>query len=294
MLKKKLIGLAVIAATLSSTAAFAAASAPAAASAAEAPYSGPVPAVLQAAAAKGGLTVYNRFDATHGMHGWVVKDHASSKYVIVYTTPDDGLLLAGMLVDESGQNLTSMFSQKYIPATDYAPIFKKFTTEAASVVWGKPSAKAEVVIGMDPNCIFCQRTEHMLKPAVDDGALKVVLVPVGILGHDSPQRAAGLLVSKDVNAYMDADVVAGEFTGNVPTSTDSSALAKVTANTKLFEAAGFTGTPAIMYMSGTGKDQTLNVSPGVPNMTEMFTKLGLQKYIEKSKSQDPAFGAYFR
>ncbi|MEX3983623.1 hypothetical protein AB4Y45_32095 [Paraburkholderia sp. EG287A] len=292
MLKKKLIGLSLLAA-LASTAAFAA-SAPVPASGAEALYTGPVPAVLQAAVTKGALDVYNTFPAADGLHGWVVRDRNSGKYVVVYTTPNNGVLLAGMALDVNGQNLTSVYAAKFAPATDYGPVYKQFTTQAASVVWGKPSAKAEVVIGMDPNCIFCQRTEHMLKPAVDDGALKVVLVPVGILGHDSPQRAAGLLVAKDVNAYMDADVVAGEFTGNVPTSTDSGALAKVQANTQMFEKAGFSGTPAILYMSGTGKDQTLNVSPGVPNMTEMFTKLGLQKYIEKSKAQDPQFAQYFR
>jgi thiol:disulfide interchange protein DsbG len=291
MLKKKLIGLAVLT-SLVSAGAFAA-SAPTAASGANAAYTGPVPAVLQQAMLKGGLDVYKKFQAADGLNGWVVKDHNSGKYVIVYTTADDALLLAGMALDNSGENLTNKYAQEYIPSTDYTPAYKSFTTDASSVVWGNPKAKAEVVIGMDPNCIFCQRTEHMLKPAVDGGDLRVRLVPVGILGHDSPQRAAGLLVAKDVNAYMDADVVAGEFTGNVPTSTDSGALAKVQANTQLFEKAGFNGTPAIMYMSGSGSSQTLNVSPGVPNMTELFTKLGLQKYIEKSKAQDPQLVQYF-
>ncbi|MBK3780041.1 thiol:disulfide interchange protein DsbG [Paraburkholderia aspalathi] len=287
MLKKKLIGLAILA-SLGSAGAFAA-SAPAAASGTEAAYSGPVPAVLQQAMIKGGLDLYKKFQAAGSLNGWVVKDRNSGKYVIVYTTTDDSVLLAGMALDTSGANLTNNYAQEYIPATDYSPAYKSFTTEATSVFWGSASAKAEVTVVMDPNCPFCQRFERMLKPAVDEGALRVRLVPVAFEAPDSGVKAAGLLATKNIKAYMDSDVVRGQ----VEQSSDAGLKAKVDANWSLMRKFGLNGTPAVFYMSGKGNSQTLNVSPGLPDMTEFFKKLGLDGYIAKAKALDPQFAQYF-
>jgi thiol:disulfide interchange protein DsbG len=289
MLKHKVLALAVAVASLGLSVAHAANAVKAGDSAGQ--YTGEVPAALQRAKVQGGLEIFKDFEAAGGLHGWVVKDKSTSKYVVVYTTPDGQVLLAGMALDVNGQNLTGKYAEQYVPATDYSPAFKAFTSEATSVIWGSKKAKAEVTVVMDPNCPFCQLFERMLKPAVDDGKLRVRLVPVAILGHDSPQRAAGLLVAKDVDAYMAKDIVAGEFTGDVPTSMDQGALAQVKANSDLMRKFGFNGTPAVLYMSGNGGSQTLNVSPGVPGMAELYKKLGLPEYVEKLKAT-PEFGRF--
>jgi thiol:disulfide interchange protein DsbG len=280
MLKKKLIGLALLA-SFGTAGAFAA-------TAADAPYTGDVPAVLQHAQQVGGLEIYKNFPAAGGLHGWVVKDR-SSKYIIVYTTPDDTVLLAGIALDATGKNLSNDYTNQYVPATDYTPAYKAFTTEATSVLWGNPKAQAEMTIVTDPNCPFCQRLEAMLIKAVDDGKLKVHLVPVGFEAPDSPQKAAGLLQTKDVSAYMTSDIVRGP----VEQSTDADLAAKVKANWALMSKYGLNGTPAVFYMSGKGNSQTLNVSPGVPNMTELLTKLGLESYLPAIKA-DPKFAQYAR
>jgi thiol:disulfide interchange protein DsbG len=283
MLKKKLIGLALLA-SFGTAGAFAASTTPAA----DAPYSGAVPAVLQHAQQVGGLEIYKNFPAAGGLHGWVVKDR-SSKYIIVYTTPDDTVLLAGIALDATGKNLSNDYTNQYVPATDYTPAYKAFTTEATSVLWGNPKAQAEMTIVTDPNCPFCQRLEAMLIKAVDDGKLKVHLVPVGFEAPDSPQKAAGLLQTKDVSAYMTSDIVRGP----VEQSTDADLAAKVKANWALMSKYGLNGTPAVFYMTGKAGSQTLNVSPGVPNMTELLTKLGLESYLPAIKA-DPKFAQYAR
>ncbi|HDR9105993.1 TPA: thiol:disulfide interchange protein DsbG [Burkholderia vietnamiensis] len=280
MLKKKLLGLALL--TSFGTAGAFAATAPAA----DAPYTGDVPAVLQHARQVGGLEVKKSFDAAGGLHGWVVKD-PSGKNVVVYTTPDNTVLLAGIALDVSGRNLSTDYASQYIPAPDYSAAFKAFSTEAASVLWGNPKAKAEMTIVTDPNCPFCQRLEAMVKKAVDDGKLKVHLVPVGFEAADSPQKAAGLLKTKDVSAYMTSDVVRGP----VEQSTDPDLAAKVKANWALMAKYGFNGTPAVFYKSL--DDGKLNVSPGVPNMTELLNKLGLAEYLPALKA-DPNFARYAR
>ncbi|MBU9200071.1 thiol:disulfide interchange protein DsbG [Burkholderia multivorans] len=280
MLKKKLIGLALLA-SFGTAGAFAA-SAPAA----DAPYTGDVPAVLKQAQQLGGLEVRKSFDAAGGLHGWVVKDR-SGKYIVVYTTPDNTVLLAGIAMDVTGRNLSNDYAAQYVPQPDYSAAYKAFTTEASSVLWGNPKAKAEMTIVTDPNCPFCQRLEAMVKQAVDDGKLKVHLVPVGFEAPDSPQKAAGLLKTKDVSAYMTSDVVRGP----VEQSTDPELAEKVKANWALMSKYGFNGTPAVFYKSVA--DAKLNVSPGVPNMTELLTKLGLESYLPALKA-DPNFARYVR
>jgi thiol:disulfide interchange protein DsbG len=294
MLKKHILAVAVAAVALTSfgaNVAFAAsASAPVAASA-PAEYAGPLPAVLQAAKTQGGMIVIRKFDAKGGLVGWVVQENASKKYVVVYSTADGSVLLAGMALDAQGNNLTGQYMKEYAPQTDYTPAYKAFQA-ATGVTWGSaPESAPEVTIVSDPNCPFCQLVERMVKPAVDDGKLRVRLVPVAILGHDSPQKAAGMLAAKDLNAYMNADIISGEFGSGVPMSNDGALEAKIATNTGLMRTYGFGGTPAVMYMSGKKGAQTLTVSPGVPNMAELFTKLGLPEYIDKLRA-DPQFVKY--
>jgi thiol:disulfide interchange protein DsbG len=294
MLKKNILAVAVATVALTSfgaNVAFAATAAAPTAASAPAEYTGPLPAVLQAASKQGGMLVVKKFDAKGGLVGWVVQENASKKYVVVYSTQDGTVLLAGMALDAQGQNLTGEYMKEYAPQVDYSPAYKAFQA-AASVEWGNaPASAPEVTIVSDPNCPFCQLVERMVKPAVDDGKLRVRLVPVAILGHDSPQKAAGMLAAKDLEAYMNADIISGEFGSGVPESTDGTLEAKVATNTGLMRTYGFGGTPAVMYMSGRKGAQTLTVSPGVPNMAELFTKLGLPEYIDKLKA-DPQYARY--
>lgn len=294
MLKKNILAVAVATTALFSfgaNVAFAAsASAPVAASA-PAEYTGPLPGVLQAAKTQGGMIVIKKFDAAGGLDGWVVQENASKKYVVIYSTKDGAVLLAGMALDAQGHNLTGQYMTQYAPQVDYSPAYKAFQG-ATSVIWGDaPATAPEITIVSDPNCPFCQLAERMLKPAVDDGKLRLRIVPVAILGHDSPQKAAGMLAAKDLNAYMNADIVSGEFGSGVPESTDGGLEAKIATNTGLMRTYGFNGTPAVMYMSGKKGAQTLTVSPGVPNMAELFTKIGLPEYIDKLKA-DPQYSKY--
>jgi thiol:disulfide interchange protein DsbG len=283
MLKKKVIGLTMLA-SFGTAGAFAATT-----PAADAPYTGDVPAVIQRVSQQvGGLEVTKSFDAAGGLHGWVVKDR-SAKYGIVYTTPDNTVLVSGLVRDVYSSNLTADYASLYVPQPDYTVAFKAFNTEASSVLWGNPKAKAELTLVTDPNCPYCQRFESMIIKAVDDGKLKVHLVPVGFEAPDSPQKAAGLLKTKDVSAYMTSDVVRGP----VEQSTDPELAAKVKANWALMAKFGLNGTPAVFYMAGKGDDKKLNMSPGVPNMTELLTKLGLEEYLPALKA-DPKYAPYVR
>lgn len=252
------------------------------------PYTGTLPPALQYAKTAGGLEVFKKFSAAGGMDGWVVQDKASGKHVIVYSSKDGEALIAGMMLDRNGKNLSAAYAEGHIPAPDYSEALADFTTGAANVVVGNPKAKAEVVVLFDANCGYCKVMHKLIAPSVDAGDVKVRYVPVAILGADSDIKGAGILAAKNPREALD-----GAVAGRMDTSTDKSLLEKVRANTNLMKKHGFNGTPVVLYQTKVKGEDTVFVANGVPDMTELFSRLGLSGQVDKLK-QDPSLGRFLR
>jgi len=249
-----------------------------------------LPAALKHAHTAGGLDVIKQFDAASGLTGWVVKDKASAKHVIVYTTGDGQLLIAGMALDASGRNVTSMYAEEHIPAPDHTPAFNAFTSaDTASVTLGSDKAPAEITVLFDPNCGFCKIMHQLIKPAVEAGELRVRYVPVAILGGDSDRKAAALLTTKDPMKMADA-LVAGT---SKELNSDTTVLAKVGRNTNMMREHGFNGTPAVFYKAKDADGDTIHVANGVPNVSEMFARLGISGQLQKLEA-DPSLARFIR
>lgn len=251
------------------------------------PYKGELPAVLQFAKGSG-LEIYNKFPAQGGLDGWVVKDQGSGKQVVIYTSADGSVMLAGMLLDKTGKNLTAEYTEQFVAPPDYTAALADFN-KAASVMVGKSSAKAELTVAFDPNCGFCKILHRLLEPAVTAGEVKVRYVPVAILGADSDRKAAAMLESKDVLG----DVTTLSTGGQAKLSTNPALLAKVQENTQLMRKHGFNGTPAVLYKTKAKGDETVFVSNGVPNMNELFERLGISGQVDKLKA-DPNLARFLR
>lgn len=250
-------------------------------------YTGELPSVLKFAQGSG-LTIYKKFAATGGLDGWVVKDSGTGKQVVIYTTPDGNAMLAGIMLDKTGKNLTADYTAKHIPPPDYTPAFDDFS-KATKITVGKSSAKAELTVAFDANCGFCKIVHRLLEPAVAAGEIKVNYVPVAILGQDSDQKAAGLLASKK----LDADLNQVANGGQSPTSADPALLAKVQANTQLMRKHGFNGTPTVLYKAKYQGEDTVFIANGVPNMPELFQRLGVSGQMDKLK-KDPQLERFLR
>lgn len=251
------------------------------------PYKGELPTVLQFAKGSG-LEIYNKFPAQGGLDGWIVKDQGSGKQVVIYTSADGSVMLAGMMLDKTGKNLTAEYTEQFVAPPDYSAALADFN-KAASVMVGKSSAKAELTVAFDPNCGFCKLLHRLLEPSVAAGELKVRYVPVAILGADSDRKAAAMLESKDVLG----DVTTLSTGGAAKLSTNPGLLAKVQENTQLMRKHGFNGTPAVLYKTKAKGDETVFVSNGVPNMTELFDRLGISGQTDKLKA-DPNLARFLR
>lgn len=280
MLKKAVVGVALAAASL-------------AAFSADAPAAKPfdpakVPAVLKNPQFAGSMEVQKSFPGPSGLTGWVVKDVANNKQVVLFSTADQNTVLAGMLLDKDGNNLSAAYAEQHIPKPDYTAAFDDISANGAFAIEGNPKAKAEVTVFYDVNCGFCKLFHKMMQPSIDAGDVRVRYLPVAILGADSGPKGAALLASKDVGKSMAAAVG-----GQAEQSSDKALLAKVASNTVLMKKHGFSGTPAVLYKATSGKDSAVIISSGLPTASELFKNLGINGYMDKLKA-DPQLAQYLR
>jgi thiol:disulfide interchange protein DsbG len=225
---------------------------------------------------KNGMKIDKSFPVSNSLNGWVLSPtNGSQPPSIVYTTADGNYLLAGILVDANGQNLTQQFSETQIPKPDYAPLFSKLE-KSGYVAEGAKNPKQIIYAFMDPNCIFCHLMWKAVQPYEQEG-LQVRWVQVGFLKPDSAGKAAALLESKDAEALLKTNETKydepHEEGGMAPLPKVSDATqAKLAANAKLMQEFGFSGTPAIVYKDKAGKVQA---KPGMPRLSTLPDMFGL-------------------
>jgi thiol:disulfide interchange protein DsbG len=255
------------------------------------PYTGTLPPALKLASnmqGGNGLEVFKKFPAAGNLDGWVVQDKRSHKNIIVYTSKDGKVLIAGMMLDENGQNLSAQYTAANVPPAaepDYVAALSEF--KSGGVLVGNPKAKAEITVVFDANCHYCKDLEKVVAPAIDAGALRVNYVPVAILTPDSLTKGAAFLAAKDPKAAM-----AGIISGNAAVSNDQALSAKVMANTGIMKKYDFSGTPAVLYMGTDKGDKTVFTAGGVPNFVEMYKRLGLDDKLLQPAAQDPSLARY--
>ena len=238
-----------------------------------------LPEVLASAQLTNSLKVLKEFPAAGGLQGWVIKEGREGKEVIIYTSPDGKVLIAGMLLDVKGDNLTAKFGEQHLTKPDYTLAFNAFHKEATPVIVGDAKAPSEITVLLDVNCGYCKLMHRLVQPAISAGELRVRYIPVGILGPTSLDKASALMQSKDPLAFMNAAAT----TGAAETSSAKEFTSKVQANTDLMKKYGFNGTPAVLYKAKQGN--ALMVSTGLPNVLNMFNQLGISGQVDKLKLQ---------
>lgn len=251
-----------------------------------------IPEVIKGLQASGaGMTVLNAFDAAGGLKGWIVKDANSGKDVVVYTTQDGQVLVAGLVLDKTGRNLSSEYAEQYLPKADYSKALAEFHDKSASFDVGSPDAKAVITVVYDPNCPYCHAVHKIVMPAVQAGHLRMRLVPVAILGRDSPEKAAGLLAAVDHTAALNATT---SGLGTIQRSSDPKFASQVSANTELMRKYGFNGTPVVLYQYTKDGETTVVASNGVPDIAELFSRMGVPAEDLTEVAKDPDLGRFVR
>lgn len=232
----------------------------------------PVPAVLNAAVSAG-VKIVKQFPAPSGLTGWVLAQ--GGKHSIVYTTADKKTLIAGVLIDERGQNLSSVHEASQVPQPDHASAFAKLEKSAFVAEGTTRKPKSVIYAFVDANCPFCHYLWQAVQP-YEAAGLEVRWIPVATLGPTSMPKAISVLAAKDkLAAFRKMEEHHGKPWTAPPGLNESShpeVTAAIRANGAAMEAFGVGGTPGIVWRDKQGK---IRVKSGMPRLSELPVITGL-------------------
>ncbi len=179
----------------------------------------------------------------------------------------------GSAFDAKGVNLSISLMRTMFAANDAV------ATNAPGFIWatsGHRSASPDVILFVDPNCIFCHREFDQLKPLVDAG-LVVKVVPVAFLKASSMGKAEAILNGglpaflENENAFNSTTEEGAVSPMNVPD------LARVVqSNTRLLSQleGGQVATPFMLVRHGDGKDEVWQPHMGLVPGSDLSAMLG--------------------
>jgi thiol:disulfide interchange protein DsbG len=135
-------------------------------------------------------------------------------------------------------------------APDAAQAYER-ASKASGFSVGALMAANTVYVFFDPACPHCAHLWEQSQPLLK--RLKMVWLPVGILRKTSAPQGAAILSASDpaqAMALNEASVLARGPGIEVPAHLAADALAKVEANTKLFNELGADSVPYIVFKNG--------------------------------------------
>ncbi|WP_426176882.1 thiol:disulfide interchange protein DsbG [Massilia sp. TWR1-2-2] len=232
----------------------------------------PYPKVIRQAV-DSGVKVVKSFPAVSGLTGWVMLQ--DGRYSTVYTTADKKTLLAGVLIGESGENISAAYEEKYAPKPDLGALFQQLD-KSSYVAEGTLSGPTSIVyVFVDANCPFCHYTWLALQPYEKVG-LQVRWIPVATLGPTSMPKAIEVMAAADkVGAFRKMEENHGKpwTPSALASETAQPAVASaIRQNGELMQRFGIAGTPGVIWKDKQGKVQ---VKGGMPRLSELPAITGL-------------------
>lgn len=245
---------------------------------------GPTPPVLDRALGAG-LKIVRQFPAGSGLTGWVLSQ--GGNYSLVYTTADGKTLVAGVLVDGKGRNLSALHEDQYLPKPDFTAAFAQLDKSAYVAEGSATNPKSVVYAFVDPNCPYCHFMWRAVQP-YEAAGLQVRWIPVATLGPTSMPKAIEVLAAPDKTAaFRRMEENHGKpwtDTGKTERSHPAVAAA-IRANGALMNRFGIAGTPGVVWRDRNGKVQ---VKSGMPRLSELPSITGLPE----QKITDPSLAKF--
>lgn len=225
---------------------------------------GPTPAEKRLMAS--GVRIVTRFDSVSGLRA-IVADNGKERRLF-YVTPDGKSLIAGLVFDQNGLNVTNLdMSRAGITGGNRTTTL---TQLEAQEVWKKVQTLRALKDGdrghlvyafFDPQCDFCHLFMSKIRPYITAGRVQMRWLPVTILSETSKGLAEGMYRmpsgTQAIEALENSTLMASPQTPDVRLD-----LAK---NLLAMRDTGSTGVPVLVYRVGT----RVVVSTGVPSDAEM-------------------------
>lgn len=223
----------------------------------------------------GQVKILKAFQAPAGLIG-VAISAGQGRDSIIYATPDGKYLIQGVIVSATGDNMTRLAADQFLPKPPTAADNFAVLSKAHTYLWGQDSAKKELWVVFDPNCIYCHKLFEGLKANVAAGDVKVHVIQVGFLKQSSLGKAAAIFAAKDPAAALAEDEAnfdtAKEEGSIAPDTSDAAAVAKVQDNNAWMKTQGIKGTPYMLFRDTEGKPQA--IEGYMPDTAALLAKIG--------------------
>lgn len=191
--------------------------------------------------------------------------------VAMYVTKDGQHVIIGSMLDEEGNSLTDAQLQKRVRGPRNQAAWEQLK-KADWVLDGDKDAPTVVYAFTDPNCPYCHRFREVAAPWVDAGKVQIRHIVVGILGGDSPAKAATILGSDDPSAALMENQ--NNFRdGGIEVDQDvvPKGRKEVREHNQLMRSLGLSGTPSVYYKSSDG---TVHLLRGLPRGADLIDAMG--------------------
>lgn len=237
-------------------------------------------------AVNAGVKVVKQFPAASGLTGWVLSDHG--QHSIIYSTADKKTIIAGSLINESGEDLNQVYAEKHFPKPDLTGLYQELEKSAYVAEGSISNPKSLLYVFVDANCPFCHYTWKALQP-YEKAGLQVRWILVDTLGPTSMPKAIEVLAAKDKTAAfrkMEENHGKNWTVAKGMTAQEKPAIASgIALNGELMGKFGLRGTPGLVWKDKHGKIQ---MKGGMPRLHEIPVITGLPE----QKIDDPVLSKF--
>jgi len=222
----------------------------------------------------------------HGLRGLVLRNGA--RFQVVYETPDRERVIAGVMWDAKGTNLTKhqiasvegarptlVIGDRASGGSREGKAGLDLLEQASFGTFGQAGAP-RLWVFVDPLCGYSVRALEGLRPIAASGQIEVAVVPVAALddGNGSSTAAALALLSQP-SAEMVEAWSRRDFGGEL----SSDARAKLQVNMAVAQAFGLRGTPMFVWRKPDGSEGRVDGLPS--NWREITESIGGMAHVAR-------------
>lgn len=216
-----------------------------------------------------GATILGPIEAPEGMRGYAAR--IDGRGLAAYVLPDGRHAIIGTLINERAEDLTEAPLNEQLQRPLPPELWDQLS-ETTFIQDGRPEAERVVYVFTDPECPFCNMFWHSARPWVLDGRVQLRHIMVGVLGEDSPGKAAALLAAEHPEEALKKHSERGRNSDLAPLAPLPEALRRQLArNAALMAGLGSMSTPTLLYRDEAGQ---VRMKLGVPRDEELLEVMG--------------------
>lgn len=214
---------------------------------------------------KEGVSLVGSFPAGDQLRGWVIE--SDGRRNIVYSSPNNAMLIAGALLGPNGENFSVEHMEEWKAAgygeSGAEPENAGDWASLEDSSWFETGEGENVVYALyEPHCGYCANLVGMSR----DVNLRFRWIPVAFLAQDSLSIAGHFLEAESPSKAL-FDWTAARSTGRTqlytkdiaPISPES--MAKIESNVSVMRDFNIQGTPALIFLNDKGEAQVVRGQP---------------------------------